>query len=126
MTTGLLAPWQTSILRTLGEDGISGEVVTPVNGTLSVFISVPFPCVITGLSAKTASGTLTAAVQVNGVSVAGLTAVAVTSVQSNTSATPGSTTAQLATGQALTIVVSAVAAAANFAYVVKYKRPAQL
>lgn len=125
MTQGLLAPWQTAILRSLGEDGISGEIAAPANGSITVFLYVPFPCTITGLSGKTSAGTLTASVQLDGVAVTGLDALAVSSVEINPTPTQGTTTAQASAGQTLAIVVSAVAAAANFAYVVKYRRPNQ-
>ncbi len=121
----LLAPWQFSILRSLGEDGISGTVGTPADGAVTVFLSVPFPCTISGFTAIVSAGTLTAAVQVNGVSVAGLGAVAVSVVEANAVPTQFTTTAQVAAGDTLSILVSGNAGSADFAYVVKYRRPNQ-
>lgn len=121
----LYSPPDIAVLRTLGEDGISGEIAVPANQTYTIFLSCPFPCTITGFSGKTTAGTLTAAVQVAGVSVANLSALAITAVILNATPTQFTTTAQVQENNAITIVVSAVAAAANFSYVVKYKRPNQ-
>jgi len=61
---------------------------------------------------KTTSGTLTANLKINGVSVTSLSAVAVTSTLSNTAATGANT---FVAGDTITITASSVAAAVNWA-----------
>jgi hypothetical protein len=119
----LLDPWEIGVLEALGTDGISGEIAAPANGSYTVFVKAPFACTITGLSSKTSAGTLTCAVTVNAVAVDGLTAVAVTTASVQTPTTQFTTTAQVAAGDIIALTVSAVAGAANFAYVVDYRRP---
>lgn len=119
----VLSPTQRAVLRTLGEDGVSGTVAVPANQDYVIFLTCPFPCNVTGLETQLTAGTLTANLKVGGVSVAGMSAIAVTTALLRTNPTVGSTTVQVQQSQLLSITVTAVAGAANFSYVFFYTRP---
>lgn len=121
----LLSPTQRAVLRTLGEDGISGTIAVPANQDYVIFLFCPFDCNISGLETQTTAGTLTVALKVATVAVAGISAVAVSNVLTRTNPTANSTTTQVPAGSLINLTVSAVAGAANFSYVVFYTRPSK-
>jgi len=121
----LLSPTQRAVLRTLGEDGISSQIVVPTNQVYTVFLSAPFNGNITGLQTDLTAGTLTADVSIDGVAVAGLSAIAVTVASVRTNPTFATATAVFQEGSLIEVTVSAVAGAADFAYVLFYTRPAK-
>ncbi len=119
----VLSPTQRAVLRCGNEDGVSGTVAVPANQDYIIFLTCPFACNISGLETQVTAGTLTVALKVAGVAVAGISAVAVTTALLRTNPTVGSTTVQVPAGSLLSLTVSAVAAAANFSYVMFYTRP---
>jgi hypothetical protein len=94
-----------------GADGAAGDpsihalIEAPSNKTYVLVLYANQAGTIDGLVAKTTSGTLTADLRINGVSVTGLSAVAVTSVESNTASAGANT---FVVGDTIEVVVSAV------------------
>ncbi len=119
----MLSPTQRAVLRALGEDGISGTIAVPANQVYNIFISCPFDCQITGLETQVTAGTLTVKAQNASVDVTGLTAIAVTTALLRTNSTQYAPSVQVSAGALLSLTVSAVAGAADFSYVLFYKRP---
>jgi hypothetical protein len=111
-------PWVRAIKRVLGNDaGYVGLVEIPANKTYTVDLYVPVSKQIKQIWAKTSAGTLTLAVQKNGVDITGLTAFAVTNVRASQSPTsPYNGTNDLSLGDVLTLIVTANAAGADLSF----------
>lgn len=77
-----------------------------VNGTFWFTLNAPVPFTITGLTHKTSAGTFTADIQINGVSVTGLSAVSVTTSKTTTAATVGGNNVSVVEGDVITVVVT--------------------
>ncbi len=120
----LLSPTQRAVLRGQGQDGIAGTIVAPANQVYTIFLVAPFDGTIVSLATQTSAGTLTVAVKIAGVAVAGLSAVSVTSVALISLSTQFSLSAWFNTGDLIALDVTAVAGAADFAFVIDYVRPA--
>lgn len=118
----LLSPSQRAILRAQGEDGISGTIAAPAAQDYIIFLVAPFACQITGIQNQLTAGTQTVNVKNAGVSVVGLSAIAVTVASLRTNPTAGSTTSQVAEGAIISITVTVPVGAANWSYVLFYKR----
>lgn len=118
----LLSPTQRAVLRALDEDGIASTIAAPTAQDYVVFLKAPFALQIVGLQTQVTAGTLTANVKVGAVSVLGLSAVAVTVASLRTNPTISSPTTQVPEGELIAITVSAVVGAANFSYVLYYRR----
>lgn len=73
------------------------------NGTYYFSLSAPFAGTINSLISITGAGTFTANVQINGTSVTGLAAVAVTSTKTTTAATAANT---FAAGASITVIIT--------------------
>jgi len=118
----LLSPTQRAVLRALDEDGIASTIAAPTAQDYVVFLKAPFALQIVGLQTQVTAGTLTANVKVGAVSVLGLSAVDVTVASLRTNPTISSPTTQVPEGELIAITVSAVVGAANFSYVLYYRR----
>lgn len=82
----------------------NGAVLT--NNTFWFTLNAPVPFTINSLTHQTGAGSFTANVQINGVSVTGLSAVSVTTSKTTTSATAANTVVE---GDVITVVVTAAA-----------------
>ena len=85
--------------------------VTPGNDTVYLTTYAPFAFTINSVqNIQTSSGTITAAVKINGTNVTGLSAIAVTSSSQDVNATAANT---VAVGDEVTVVLSSNSSAAN-------------
>lgn len=92
----------------------------PIDGTVVLKAKASFAFTIDQIRGlKTASGTLTLAVQVNGVSVTGLSALAVTSTPQDVTASAANA---VAVGDRITLVISATSGANDLEYTLKGTR----
>ena len=105
-----------------GVDGVNGAsagssyhglIEVPTNKTYVIVLYCDTAGTITAFTHKTASGTLTANVQINGVSVTGLSAVAVSNVETTTNPSGGNT---YAVGDTIQIVVTAASSPLDFQF----------
>lgn len=90
-----------------------GLIEVPTNKTYVIVLYCDTAGTITAFTHKTASGTLTANVQINGVSVTGLSAVAVSNVETTTNPSGGNT---YAVGDTIQIVVTAASSPLDFQF----------
>jgi hypothetical protein len=102
-----------------GKGQITGTIAAPTNRTYTVDLSAPYSYQIDSLVTQTTAGTCTLAVQVSGINVAGLNAVAVSTTQA-TSLASGSRS--VAGNAKVTFVVSAVSGASDLVYALRYTR----
>ena len=98
---------------------VDGMYEAPVNKTYVVCESASFAFAINTLIAKTTSGTLSVAVQINGTPVTGINTLAVSSVQATGTATALNT---VAIGQRVTLVVTGASAPNDFSWTLKGTR----
>jgi len=94
-------------------------VETPSNKTYVLRLKAKYAGTINEVSLKTASGTITAKLQIGGVDVTGCTGISVTSTASLTSCTAANT---FASGDTLTLITSSNSSAADLQWSVKVTR----
>lgn len=94
-----------------------GFIESPANKTYVITGSAPTAGTITGAWFETVSGTLTAAVKINGANVTSLSAVSVSSTGASTSATGTNT---FSAGDKITLVVSSGSSPVDFDFSIKY------
>lgn len=92
------------------DSSINAFIESPTAKTYVMALYMNRAGTIASLVAKTASGTVTCNVRINGVSVTGLSAVAVTSVESTTNSSGANT---FAIGDTIEVVCSSVSSAAD-------------
>jgi len=99
-------------------DFLSGGIKTPLAQDYRVVEKMPFAATLTGFTAKTSSGTLTATLKIN--------TTAVTSGAINVTSTQGSVTPTaanvMAADDALVITLSSVSSAVDLSFTVKYTK----
>lgn len=101
---------------------ISGQVNGTVgNGTISICQRIPYALRIDSVDLSTNTGTCTVAVQMGGVNVTSLDAIAVTSTPGNTSAT-GANNASVGTTNAISLVITGASNATNLAFTLNCTR----
>jgi hypothetical protein len=100
-------------------ESINSHFQTPSNTTITLDESAPYPYTINTLIAKLSAGTITAAIQINAVSVTGISAAALTTTQSTATATAANS---VAVDNRVTLVLSSNAGAANLAFTLKTTR----
>ena len=89
-------------------------LITGANSTYAVDSYADFAYTINGVNAiKTSSGTITAAIQINGTNVTGLSAIAVTSTPANVTATAANT---VNVGDRVTVVFTSASSANNIEF----------
>jgi hypothetical protein len=93
-----------------GEIGLHAFVEAPTAKTYVLALYAGVACTINNLRAKTVSGTCTVNIRINGVSVTGLSAVAITSVESSTNASGANA---VAVGDTIEFVVSSISSAVD-------------
>lgn len=98
---------------------IDGMIETPSNKTYPIRLKAKFAATINEISLKTASGTITAKLTINGVDVTGCTAISVTSTASLTSCTAANT---VASGDTINLVTTSNSSAADLQFSVKLTR----
>lgn len=91
-------------------DQIDFFVPVPTNSTVTLRLNAKYAYTVDNMSIKTTSGTITAALQIDGVSVTSISAVAVTSTEQTATAT-GANTASA--GTTLNLVLTSNSSAAN-------------
>jgi len=116
--TGLTSSAQTQI-SALKVEQLDGMVETPSNKTYVLRLKAKYAGTINEVSLKTASGTITAKLQIGGVDVTGCTGISVTSTASLTSCTAANT---FASGDTLTLITSSNSSAADLQWSVKVTR----
>lgn len=102
--------------------GMHTNVVAPANGTYDVALESPGEATISEIVAKTASGTCTIEVRIDNVPVTvagGGSTMSITSTKNNKATTGANAIGQ---DSRITLVVSAVAAAASLAVTIHYTR----
>lgn len=105
---------------TLTEDAsIAGHIETVADKTYTLDLKAPFAYTINSLAAKTASGTVTVKLTIDGVNVTGITALAVSNVEDFDDATANNT---VAVGQTVALVASSNSSALDLAFTVKATR----
>lgn len=97
----------------LGRCQLSNPIVYPFDTTYTLMLNTRFPGTIKSMTHKTNSGTLTAAVKINGSPVTGLSAVSVTSSKATATATAANT---FVDGDDITMTVSSTSGVTEFAY----------
>lgn len=100
-------------------EDINGHIVTPVNKTFTLVLDAKYARTIDALTVKTASGTCTVNLKIDGVDVTSLSAVAVTSSESTTAASGANS---VAAGATVTLTISSVASAADLVFSIKTTR----
>lgn len=115
-----IAQWERVILLEVSPQSYTMLVEAPANKTYTLDNNVASTRRILNAALKTASGTLTAKLQKNGVDITNLTTLAVTSTISNTVPTNDGTST-LAPTDVLTVVVSGVAAPTDFSLDISYQ-----
>lgn len=98
---------------------IQGQITVPapVNGTEDVLTYSLFAGTVDGIyGVKTASGTLTLTIKINGTNVTGLTGLSITSTPANYTASGANT---FAVGDTITFTFASVSTPVNFATTVK-------
>ena len=99
--------------------GIQFSLDTGANATFTIDQDADFGYTIDDAFYQTVSGTITANVQINGVSVTGLSALALSSTEGNAASTAAFT---VAAGDKITIVTTADATAVNVSLKLKCTR----
>lgn len=98
----------------------SGSTTAVGNQTFYLVAKAPFAGTINILeAAQTTSGTITAAIKINGTNVTGLSAVSVTSTPADTNATAANT---FAIGDIVTLVTSSASSDLGFSFLLKITR----
>jgi hypothetical protein len=105
------------VLRTVNPQTYTGLIETAGNKTYTICISPSVPLLVNSFTVKLLSGTCTIAVQIAGVTITGLSAIAATNVVQTVAA---SALNFCTSGAALTFIVSANAAALDLAYALNY------
>ena len=103
----------------LAKAQICGEITAPANRSYILDLSAPFGYTITGLIIQTAAGTATCAVQIDAVTVTGLSGLAASTTIGGGTATAANT---VATGAKVTLVVSGVAGASELSFALRITR----
>lgn len=107
----------TAVVNALKIRALHGFIEVPSNKTYVLMASAEINSTINNIRIGTLSGTCTVAIQINGVSVTGLGAIAVTSTEQTVNATALRT---LVVGNRLTMVVTANAASADLEFSLLY------
>lgn len=115
---GLTSSAQTQITA-LKTEQLDGFIETPSNKTYVLRVKAKYAGTINEVSLKTASGTITAKLQIGGVDVTSCTAISVTSTASTTSCTAANT---FASGDTITMITSSNSSAADLQFSVKVTR----
>lgn len=97
-------------------DFVSGIIKSPANQDYTIINYAPFPITLTFFSGQTASGTLTAALKINGSSVTG-GSLSVSSARTTT--TPSSANAAT-TADTVAITVSGISSPSDFSFTLKF------
>ena len=100
-------------------DGIQGHIETAANKSYVLDLKAPYGYTVNALAAKTASGTCTAKLTIDGVDVTGISALSVTSTEASATASAANT---VAVDTTLALVVSANATALDLTFTVKITR----
>lgn len=108
-----------TVASLLATSFLSGEIVSPEDETYTPDPSSIENRTIESLYIKTRSGSCTVAIQINGVSITGLSAVAVSATPQEVAATALRT---MVVGDALTLVVSSSSAPTKLVFRIKYTR----
>lgn len=111
--TAILNDWTGGTIVWPARGELSGVIPVPANATYSLAEYVTEPCLIERVAFKLDSGSLTAAIKINGTAVTSLSAISVTSTQSVTAATGANSVGY---GQRITLVVSSISTPANLAF----------
>lgn len=98
---------------------LDGQIDSPSNKTYYLRFKAKYSGTINELSVQTASGTITAAIQINSVNVTGLSSVSVSSTPQTVSATSANT---FAAGDTITMVTSSNSSAADLVWSLKTTR----
>ncbi len=88
------------------QDSINGDIESPKDRTYTLILKATKSYTVNSITTKLASGTLTAAVKIDGVDVTGLSSISVTSTELDSVATGANS---ISVGNTLTIVVSSSA-----------------
>lgn len=119
---GLLS-YGTDIAQEISTDSFSDAITSFIEGpedkTYVLDEKAAFAYTIDSLSAKLGAGTANLAIQINGVSVTGLSALAASTSQASASATAARS---VAPGDRVTLVVSSTSGASDLALTLKYTR----
>lgn len=91
-------------------DQIDFFIPVPINGTAPLRLNAKYAFTVDNMSIKTTSGTITATLDIDGVSVTSISAVAVTSTEQTATATGANTAAA---GTTLSLVLGSNSSAAN-------------
>lgn len=113
LTSSSVTPTQ---LASLPIEQLDGFIETPSNKTYVLRVKAKYAGTINEVSLKTASGTITAKLQIGGVDVTSCTGISVTSTASTTSCTAANT---FASGDTITLVTSSNSSAADLQFSVK-------
>jgi hypothetical protein len=108
-----------SMIDTFSVRQIVTEFVSPTARSYILDPSIPYPYTINTLVVKTAAGTATCAVQINGANVTGLSAVAASTTLTTATATGANTAAA---GSEITLVLSNVTSVTSIAMCLRYTR----
>lgn len=108
-----------SLAAAIATDYLSGMIESPQNKTYTLIPGVVSNLTVNTLEIYTVSGTCTAALKINGVSITGLSAVAVTSTPQEPVATALNAAAP---GDILTLVITSNATSVDLVFRVKYTR----
>ncbi len=100
-------------------EGGSGTIRTPTDSTYTLIQSIPYGETINDIRIALTSGTCTVAIQINGVDVTGLNAIAVSSTPQTVSASALNT--MVPTDQ-LTLVISGSSSPVNLSFTIKSTR----
>ena len=100
-------------------DQIDFESVEPGDDTITLRLYAHYAFTINELRIKTASGTCTVAVKIDGTDVTGISAVAVSSTEATGTATAANS---VSVGQTVTLVISSSSSVANLAGSLKFTR----
>ena len=103
----------------LAIEQIDGMIETPSNKTYILRLNAKYPGTISNISLKTASGTITAKLQKEGVDVTSCTAISVTSTESTTTCTAANT---FVAGDTITLVTTSNSSAADLQFSVQLAR----
>ena len=101
--TGVAINSSKVISNSLTADSIGSQIESPSNKTYTLVNVAKFGFTIENISISTGSGTCTAAIQINGVNVGGLSSISVTTTNQNINSTTAKT---VAAGGRLTLVIT--------------------
>lgn len=100
-------------------DSLPGFIPAPANASYTLDESAAFPYQINTIIAKLDSGTVSAALQINGTPVTGISAVSLSSTQATGTASGANT---VSVGQRVTLVLSSASSPANLGFTMKITR----